>query len=133
MSLLTDATSLLGDTSLLGVDGVATRRVTGPVDAADLVSDLAVLADQLSARRQTEPLDEEEGRSVQSRVRSGDVEVLVDDDDLPRWVRANVDFGATVAPEVQRALGPYAGASIEVTLEIRAPGRPFPPPDLPPP
>jgi hypothetical protein len=112
------------------VDGVATRRVTGPVDAADLVSDLAVLASQLAPGEPARPLDDEAKRRVQSRVRSGDVEVLVDRDDLPRRVRATADFGSTVAPELQRALGPYAGASMEVTLEIRAPGRPVTPPSL---
>jgi hypothetical protein len=112
------------------VDGVATRRVAGPVDAADLISDLALLADQVSGQERSQPLDDEAKKRVQSRVRSGDVEVLVDSDDLPRRVRATVDFGATVSPELQRALGAYAGAGMEVTLEIRAPGRPVTPPSL---
>lgn len=113
------------------VDGVPTRRVTGPVDAADLMSDLAVLAGQVSGRGGGPRLDEEAAERVRSRVRSGDVELLVDEDDLPRRVRATVDFGAAVAPELEEALGPYAGVRMEVTLEVRAPGRPVAPPVLP--
>jgi hypothetical protein len=113
------------------VDGVLTRRVTGSVDAADLMSDLAVLAGQVSGRGEGPRLDEEAAERVQSHVRSGDAEVLVDEDDLPRRVRATVDFGAAVAPELQQALGPYAGVRMEVTLEVRAPGRPVSPPVLP--
>lgn len=123
---VTEATESEGPT----VDGVATRRVTGPVDGADLVSDLAVLADQVSGQRRAPTLDEEAKRRVRARVRSGDVEVLVDDNDLPRRIHATVDFGAPVAPELERALGPYAGASLEVTLEIRGPGQRVAPPDL---
>jgi hypothetical protein len=104
------------------VDGVATRRITGPVDAADLMSDLAALAGQVSGRGEEPRLDQEAAERVQSRVRSGEVEVLVDENDLPRRVRATVDFGAAVAPELQRALGPYAGVRMEVTLQVRAPG-----------
>lgn len=113
------------------VDGVATRKVTGPVDAADLMSDLSVLAGQVSGQGEGQRLEGEAAERVRSRVRSGDVEILVDDDDLPRRVRATVDFGTTVAPEVQQALGPYAAARLEVMLEVRAPGQPVPPPSLP--
>lgn len=111
------------------VDGVATRKVTGPVDAADLMSDLAVLAGQVSGQEPSR-LEGESAERVRSRVRSGDVEMLVDENDLPRRVRATVDFGSTVAPEVQKALGPYAAARLEVILEIRAPGAPVTPPSL---
>jgi hypothetical protein len=113
------------------VDGVPTRRVTGPVDAADLMSDLAALAGELSGQDSAPRLDEESAERVRSRLQSGDVEILVDGDDLPRRVRATADFGATVAPELRRALGPYAGASIEVTLEVRAPGQPVALPAMP--
>ena len=113
------------------VDGVRTRRITGPVDAADLMSDLAALAGELSGQDDAPRLDEDSAQRVQSRLRSGDVEILVDDDDLPRRVRATADFGAAVAPELQRALGPYAGARLEVTLEVRSPGRPVTRPALP--
>lgn len=113
------------------VDGVPTRRITGPVDAADLMSDLAALAGQVSGQAGPRPLDREEAERVQSRLREGDVEILVDEDDLPRRVRATADFGAAVAPELQRALGPYAGVRMELTLEIRAPGQPVAPPVLP--
>jgi hypothetical protein len=112
------------------VDGVATRRIAGPVNAADLMSDLAALASEMSGESAT-ALDENAARRVQAHVRSGDVEVLVDENDLPRRVRATVDFGAAVAPELQQALGPYAAANLEVTLEVRAPGAPVPPPSLP--
>jgi hypothetical protein len=113
------------------VDGVQTRRISGPVDAADLMSDLAALAGELSGQESAPRLDEESAERVQSRLRSGEVEVLVDEEDVPRRVRATADFGAAVAPELRRALGPYAGASIEVTLEVRAPGRPVARPALP--
>ncbi len=113
------------------VDGVATRKVTGPVDAADLMSDLSMLAGQVSGQGEGQRLTGEAAARVRSRVRSGDVEILVDEDDLPRRVRATVNFGSTVAPEVQQALGPYAAARLEVVLEVRAPGQPVPPPSFP--
>ncbi|HEX2043627.1 MAG TPA: hypothetical protein VHF24_13420 [Acidimicrobiales bacterium] len=93
--------------------------------------DRAALAGQVSGRGEEPRLDQEAAERVQSRVRSGEVEVLVDENDLPRRVRATVDFGAAVAPELQRALGPYAGVRMEVTLQVRAPGGPVSRPVLP--
>jgi hypothetical protein len=113
------------------VDGVPTRRLAGPVDAGDLMSDLAILARQVSGQGGAAPLDDEAAARLQANVRSGDVEVLVDESDLPRRVRATVDFAPAAGPEVQRALGPYAGARLELMLEVREPGAPVPAPSLP--
>jgi hypothetical protein len=105
--------------------------VSGAVDAADLMSDLSVLAGQVGGQADPPRLDEEAAARVPSAVLSGGVEILVDGDDLPRRVRATTDFGSAVSPDVQRALGPYAAAQLEVVLEVRSPGAPVPPPSLP--
>jgi hypothetical protein len=112
------------------IEGRPTRKVTGPADPADLLSDLAALTAQLTGEDAVEPLDEEAAERVRSVLRASEVEVLVDEDDVPRAVHADLDFGAEVPADLAAALGQFAGATISIDLTISNPNEPVAPPDL---
>lgn len=113
------------------VDGTATRLITGAVDVADLLADLAVLTSQVAGAPGIEPVDEGAADRLRELVRSSSIEVLVGRaDDVPRRLAASVAFGTEVADELRGALGPYAGVTLDVELTVDAPGEPVPVPAL---
>lgn len=95
-------------------DGI--RVVSGTVDVADLLSDLARIAEQTGAGGHQ--LDEDAAERLNGLARSSAVTVELGEDDLPRAVNAVVDFGATVPKELAEALGPYAAARLELTVQL---------------
>jgi hypothetical protein len=90
--------------------------VTGSVDVVDLVADLARLLSELAGGLRAP--DDDAGDRLTAAVRSSSIEVVVDDDDLPRSVEATIDFGTDVPLELVDALGPYATASIRLVVEL---------------
>ena len=92
--------------------------VTGSVDAADLLSDIARIAAQVSGAGEIGPLDGDAATRLAKLVRSSEIEVVVGDDDLPRSVDAVLDFGADVPEELTDALGPYAAAQLRLTVTL---------------
>ena len=92
--------------------------VTGGVDAADLLSDIARIAGQVSGAGEIGPLDEDGAKRLASLVRSSEIEVVVGDDDLPRSVEAVLDFGSDVPDELTDALGPYAAARLRLSVTL---------------
>ena len=85
-----------------------TRVVTGQVDVADFLSDLARIGagpggdtDRLSAA-----------------VRSSEMTVELAKDDLPRSVRARVDFGPGLPKEIAAALGGSAAPRLELQVAL---------------
>ena len=97
--------------------GDGTRVVRGPADVADVMSDLARIVDQIGGV-DTEPLEGDAAERLERVARSSEVVVEIGDDDLPRTVRAVLDFGATVPDGLRRALGPYASARMELTVSL---------------
>ena len=93
--------------------------VTGGVDAADLLSDIARIAAQVSGAGEIGPLDEESAARLAGLVRSSEIEVVVGDGDLPRSVEAVLDFGSDVPDELTDALGPYAAARLRLTVTLQ--------------
>lgn len=101
------------------VDGDATV-VTGEVEAAAFVRDLQRLAAQAGGRAAGGLDDELEARIAES-VQSSEmrVELQGDGDDLVfRSLRATVEFGRSVPAALREALGDYAGATMELTLDV---------------
>ena len=92
--------------------------VTGGVDAADLLSDIARIAAQVNGAGEVGPLDEESADRLAQLVRSSEIEILVGDDDLPRSVDAVLDFGSDVPEALTDALGPYAAAQLRLTVTL---------------
>ena len=92
--------------------------VTGGVDAADLLSDIARIAAQVNGAGEVGPLDEESADRLAELVRSSEIEVVVGEDDVPRSVEAVLDFGADVPDELADALGPYAAAQLRLTVTL---------------
>ncbi|MEA3055868.1 MAG: hypothetical protein QOD30_1300 [Actinomycetota bacterium] len=93
--------------------------ITGTVDVADLLGDVARVLAQTEGR--TAPrLDAKQAAALRRLVRSSAIEVVLEGDDpLPRSVRATVDFGGRVPSELRQALGRYAAASLELTMQLR--------------
>lgn len=92
--------------------------VTGSVDAADLLSDLSRLASQVGGTGDLDPLEGDDAERLAALVQSSDIEVVIDDDDLPRSVDATIEFGTEVPDELVDALGPYAAATLRLVVEL---------------
>ena len=93
-----------------------TRVVSGTADVADLLSDLARISRQAGAAGQE--LSEDAAQRLNDLARSSAVSVELGEDDLPRVVRAVLDFGANVPEALADALGPYAAARMELTIQL---------------
>jgi hypothetical protein len=93
------------------------RMITGTVDVADLLSDLARVSGQIGGL-DVDELDGDRGRRLQRLVRHSDFTAELDPAGLPRSLRAVVDFGRDLPAELRRALGPYASPRLEVTLAV---------------
>lgn len=95
-----------------------TRLVTGTVDVADLLSDLARISGQVAGAGDAEELAGDAARRVRRLVRHSEFTAEVDRAGLPRNLRAVVEFGGDLPPELRAALGPYASPRLEVTLSV---------------
>jgi hypothetical protein len=94
------------------------RVVRGGVDVADLLSDLARIGAQAGGGGRGERLDDDAAARLRTMARSSEFVAELGPDDLPRSLRAVVDFGGRVPDEVREALGPYASARLELTLSL---------------
>ena len=97
-------------------DGASVVR--GRADVADLLSDLARIGAQVGGGEGPGNLDREAARRLDGLARSSEVVVELAEDDLPRNLRAVVDFGGRVPDELRQALGRYASARIQLTLSL---------------
>lgn len=95
-----------------------TKVVSGTADVADLLSDLARIGAQVAGGTAPDRLDGDAARRLGRLARSSRVVVEVAADDLPRSVRAVVDFGGRVPEALRQALGPYAAARLELTVSL---------------
>lgn len=92
--------------------------ITGRVDAADLLGDIARIASQVAASGDVGALDGDAAERLAGLVQSSRIEVVVGADDLPSSVDATLDFGATVPDELTEVLGPYAAAQLRLVVEL---------------
>lgn len=99
-----------------GEDG--SRMVSGEVDVADLLSDLARVGAQVGIGLEDGDVPADAARRLRRQVRHSKIVVELGKDDLPRALHATVDFGGDVSPELRDALGPYASTRIELTLAM---------------
>ncbi|MEY2468785.1 MAG: hypothetical protein QOF21_1483 [Actinomycetota bacterium] len=112
---VTDAKVRSGKT----VDGERTDVITGKVDAADLLSDLARVAGPLGGDNELAALDDAAGKRLQRLVRASTIEVVTGAKDRQlRSLHAVVDFGTRAPKELRKSLGAYADARIEVQLTL---------------
>ena len=95
-----------------------TTVVTASIDVADFLSDLARLTEQVGGGDGAGKLDAKSAERLAALARSTELAVELGKDDLPRSVRAVVDFGATVPDRLREALGPFASARLEFTLTL---------------
>lgn len=92
--------------------------VTGRVDAADLLGDLARIVAQSGGGADVAAPEGDDADRLRSLVRSSRAEIVLGDDDLPRTIDLTLDFGADVPDELVDALGPYAAATLELHVEL---------------
>jgi len=95
------------------------RRVTGRVNAADLLSDLVRISGQATGSGAIGALDGDSARRLGRLVRQSEFVAELDRRDLPRDLRAVVDFGGRLPDELRAALGPYASPRLEVTVAVQ--------------
>ncbi|HET9769757.1 MAG TPA: hypothetical protein VFS16_02620 [Acidimicrobiia bacterium] len=95
-----------------------TRLVTGTVDVADLLSDLARISGQTGGGGNVDALDGDSSERIRGLVRHSEFTAELDRGDLPRSLRAVVDFGLRPAAELKSALGAYAAPRLEVSLAV---------------
>ncbi len=104
------------------VDGKATQVITGDVDVADLLSDLARVAGPLGGDGELTALDDAAGRRLQKLARSTSIEIVTGaSDHRLRSLRAVMDFGRRAPTQLRETLGAYADARIEVRLALKQP------------
>ena len=102
------------------VDGVATRRITGAVDAVPAINDLVELAGGFGAADDDAParLEGDSADAVRRAVRSATVEMLVGaEDNLLRQLDLVIDLSVR-DPAVRRALKGLAGARLSLELAV---------------
>jgi hypothetical protein len=93
------------------------RIVTGELDVADLLSDLARTGAQAGIGLDADDLDGD-AEHLRRQVQHSEMVVEIGADDLPRSVQATVDFGDDLPPKLAEVLGPYASTRIHLTLSI---------------
>ena len=94
------------------------RVITGTVNAADLLSDLARISGQVAGRNST-GLDRDSASRIARLVRHSEFRAELDRTDLPRRLHAVVDFGRELPAALRQSLGPYASPRLEVNLEMQ--------------
>lgn len=101
------------------VDGEATDVITGDVDAADMLSDLARIARDVGGETQLSTLDGAAAERLRKLVRASSIRIVTTQETRElRSLRAVIDFGTRAPEELRRTLGRYADARIEVTLSM---------------
>jgi hypothetical protein len=108
------------------VDGVATRRITGGVDAVPAINDLLDLAGGFGAPGDDAPtrLEGQGADAVRRAVRSATMVLLVGaEDNLLRRLELVIDLSVR-DPEVRTALQGLAGARLSLDLEVNRMNRP---------
>ena len=91
--------------------------IAGETRASSLVQDLQTIAAQVSGGEAVTALDPEAAEQIDDAVEKGEMTVVVRDDEL-RSLQASIDFGGEVPKSVRDALGSYAGARLEIDLEV---------------
>jgi hypothetical protein len=95
-----------------------TRLVTGRVDVADLLSDLARISTQAAGGDAGKALDGDSARRLDRLAHQSEFTAELDEHDLPRQLRAVLDFGPELPAELRAALGPFASPRLEVSLSV---------------
>ena len=110
------------------VSGVATRRITGTVDAVPAINDLLGLAGGFGATDEDAPtrLEGDGADAVRRAVRSAKVDLLVGaEDDLLRRLDLVIDLGVRGQSDaVRKALKGLAGARLSFELGVADVNRP---------
>jgi hypothetical protein len=101
------------------IDGTMTHRVTGQLDAAAMLVDLAAVDDRLGGGSGLPALSPESAERLRGLAEGTTIELLVNADDrLPRRLTASARLHGRVPAELQEALGRAADARLDVSLEL---------------
>ncbi|MEY2473904.1 MAG: hypothetical protein QOK28_3233 [Actinomycetota bacterium] len=100
--------------------GSSTDRITGEVDAPDLLSDLARVAGPLGGDSQLAALNGDSAKRLRKLVKASSIEVVTGAKDHQlQSLHAVIDFGTRAPNELRHTLGKYAQARIDVRLSMR--------------
>jgi hypothetical protein len=104
--------------------GELTDVITGEVDAGDMLSDLARVAESVGGATELAALNGDAAERLQKLVKSSSIQVITTAKSRQlRSLRAAVDFGTRAPAALRKSLGPYADARIEVSLALRSGSR----------
>ena len=92
--------------------------VTGRVDVADFLSDLARVMAGVRGETDIEPPDGEAADRLEELVESSQLRAVLDGDDHLRSLDATVRFVARSAARLRATLGDYTGASLHLRLKV---------------
>jgi hypothetical protein len=101
------------------LDGATARRIVAEVDAVAALHDIVAMAADVGTRpRRVEPLEGEDAERLRRNVRSGRLEVVVDDREIVRRVRMSLAFGPEAGDELAQVLGRLAGVGLTVEVDL---------------
>lgn len=104
--------------------GETVDRITGELDVVQAMNDL-VLTAQRFGRSDLTPIEGAEAERLDNAVRSSRIELLTGSEDrLLRSISLEIEFAVDEALELAEILGPLAGATFELDLEITDPNQP---------
>ena len=93
--------------------------VTGELDVVAFLQDLQRLVADVDGTEPPAEIGDDEAERLRERGSAADVEVeTAGDDHRLRSLTATVEFGADTPPELQEALGSYAGARLQLELTL---------------
>jgi hypothetical protein len=103
------------------VDGTAVAKggrttVEGEIRASAMVEDVQELAAQMAGAASGD-MDADTAEQIDRAVERSEMTLATEGDEF-RSLKATVEFGASVPPALRRALGRYAGATLELTVRV---------------
>lgn len=95
------------------------RRITGGLDLAAMLGDLAAVEARLGGGSEVPQLDDDAAERLRGLVRDDEIEIVFGaDDGVVRRVSATAELAGDVPPELREALGRVANPRIEVLVEL---------------
>lgn len=104
------------------LDGEEVDTVTGELDVVVALNDLFEIAERFGSPTAFEPIEGDEAERLQNAVRSSSIEIASGSEDrLLRHLLIDVDLALDEGISLAESLGPLAGASFTIDMNIGAP------------
>ncbi|MDP1794925.1 MAG: hypothetical protein Q8K63_12400 [Acidimicrobiales bacterium] len=102
------------------IDGELTDVITGDVDVAAMLSDLARISESVGGDTELGDLDDDAASRLQKLVKASEIKIVTTSKNYDlKSLRAVVDFGTTAPAQLRKSLGAYADARLAITLTLK--------------